>query len=182
MAFGHIFWSQSLIAEVYTLDSAIIAGMLLALLAWGQTGRPALFFTSVALFAAGLGNHTTIVGFAPGMALYAVLKNRQFVLRARTLAITTLILFAGLLQYGFIIIRSRQPGAYLESRATTVRELVGVMSGQQFGDRLFAFEWRTVVFDRLPWLIGRVLTPELTLPGMALALIGYCVAVAATLS
>src|SRR5687768_12349856 len=43
MAFGHIFWSQSLIAEVYTLDSAIIAGMLLALLAWGQTGRPAFF-------------------------------------------------------------------------------------------------------------------------------------------
>jgi Protein of unknown function (DUF2723) len=172
MAFGHIFWSQSLIAEVYTLDSAIIAGMLLALLAWGQTGRPGYFFTSTALFAAGLGNHTTIVGFAPGMALYAVLKDRQFVLRARTLAITTLILFAGVLQYGFIIVRSRQPGTYLESRATTVRELVGVMSGQQFGDRLFAFEWRTVVFDRLPWLIGRVLAPELTIPGLALALVG----------
>ena len=172
MAFGHVFWSQAIIAEVYTLDSAIIAGMMLALLAWGQTGRPGFFFASAALFAAGLGNHTTIVGFAPGMALYAMLTDRAFVFRARTVAITTLILFAGLLQYGFIIIRSRQPGTYLESRATTVGELMGVMSGQQFSDRLFAFDWRTVLFDRLPWLVGRVLAPELTLPGLALALVG----------
>ena len=46
------------------------------------------------------------------------------------------------------------------------------MSGQQFSNRLFAFEWRTVVFDRLPWLIERILAPELTLPGLALAIIG----------
>ncbi len=124
------------------------------------------------LFAAGLGNHTTIVGFAPGIALYALLTHRQFVLRARTLAITTLILFAGLLQYGFIIVRSRQPGAYVESRATTIGELVGVMSGRQFSDRLFAFEWRQVISDRLPWLIGRILAPELTYPGWRWRIVG----------
>jgi hypothetical protein len=172
MAFGHVFWSQAIIAEVYTLDTAIIAGMLLALLAWGQTRRPAFFFAAAALFAAGLGNHTTIVGFAPGMVLYALLTDRAFVLRARTLAVTTLILVAGLLQYGFIIIRSRQPGVYLESRATTVGELIGVMSGQQFSDRLFAFDWRTVLFDRLPWLVMHVLAPELTIAGLLLALAG----------
>jgi hypothetical protein len=172
MAFGHIFWSQSIIAEVYTLDSAIVAGMLLALLAWGQTGQPVLFFTAVALLAAGVGNHTTIVGFAPGMALYALLKHRRFALRSRTIAMTALILSAGVAQYVFIIIRSRQPGTYLESRATNVVELVGVMSGQQFSNRLFAFDWRTVVFKRIPQLIEQILIPELTLPGVVLALVG----------
>jgi hypothetical protein len=174
MAFGHIFWSQAVIAEVYTLDCAIIAGMLLALLAWGQTGRPGFFFASVALIAAGVGNHTTIVGFAPGMVLYALLTNRPFALRARTLALTTGILLAGLLQYGFIIVRSRQAGAYVEedSRARTVGELIGVMTGAQFGDRLFTFGWRTVFFDRLPWLIGEILAPELTVPGLVLAVAG----------
>ena len=43
--------------------------MLLALLAWGQTRRSRLFFTAFALLALGLGNHTTIVGFVPGMVL-----------------------------------------------------------------------------------------------------------------
>jgi Protein O-mannosyl-transferase TMEM260-like len=172
MAFGHIFWSQAIIAEVYTLNSAILAGVLLALLHWSHTGRHGFFFLAVALFAAGLGNHTTIVGFAPGIALYALLTHRQFVLRARTLAITTLILLAGLLQYGFVIVRSRQPGAYVESRATTVGELFGVVSGRQFSDRLFVFEWREVISDRLPWLVGRILAPELTFAGLALGILG----------
>jgi Protein O-mannosyl-transferase TMEM260-like len=172
MAFGHVFWSQAIIAEVYTLHSALIAGVLLSLLAWTQTGRPGFFYAAMALFAAGLGNHTTIVGFAPGIAIYALLTDRQFALRARTLAITALIVFAGLLQYGFIIIRSRQPGTYVESRATTIGELVGVMRGRQFSDRLFAFDWRTVFTERLPWLVERILTPELTLPGLVLAVVG----------
>lgn len=172
MAFGHIFWSQSIIAEVYTLHCAIIAGVVLALIVWKETGRPGFFYAAMGLFAAGLGNHTTIVGFAPGIAIFAWWANREFVMRARTVAITTLILFAGLLQYVFIIVRSRQPGAYVESRATTIGQLVDVMRGRQFGDRLFAFEWRTVIFERVPWLVDRLLVPELTVPGLILAAAG----------
>ena len=171
-AFGHIFWSQSLIAEVYTLDSAIVAGMLLALIAWGRTHRPGWFFASVALLAAGLGNHTTILGFAPGMAAYALLKDRRFVTRARTIVASAVIVVAGLLQYLFILVRSRQPGAYLESRATTPAELLDVMTGSQFRDRLFAFEWRAVVAERVPWVVERILATELTLAGLALASVG----------
>ena len=171
-AFGHIFWSQSLIAEVYTLDSAIVAGMLLALLAWGRTHRPGFFFASIALLAAGLGNHTTILGFAPGMAAYALLKDRPFVTRSRTIVAAVAIIAAGLLQYVFILVRSRQPAAYLESRAMTPAELLDVMTGAQFRDRLFAFEWRAVVFDRAPWLVEHVLATELTLPALVLAMVG----------
>jgi hypothetical protein len=172
LAFGPVFWSQAVIAEVYTLDAVITAGMVLGMIAWRQTRRAGWYFAAVALFAAGLGNHTTIVGFAPGMALYAVLTDRRFVLRGRTLAATAGVLAAGLLQYGFIILRSNQPDAYLESRATTLSELLRVMLAGQFSDRLFAFSWRTVLFDRVPWLVGGVLTPELTVPGLVLACAG----------
>lgn len=172
MAFGHIFWSQAVIAEVYTLYTAILAGVLLALITWGQTGRAGWYFTAVALFAAGLGLHTTIVGFAPGIALYVLLTNRRFALRLSTLAGTAVIISAGLLQYGFIILRSNQPDAYVESRATTVGTLVHVMLARQFQERLFAFDWRTVVLDRIPLVVGRMLTAELTLAGLALAVAG----------
>jgi hypothetical protein len=52
------------IAEVYTLHAAIVAGVLLSLLAWRQTRRQRWFFAAIAVFAAGLGNHTTIVALA----------------------------------------------------------------------------------------------------------------------
>ena len=170
--FGHIFWSQSIVAEVYTLNAALVAAMLLLLLVWASTQREAIFFAAIAVFAGGLGNHTTIVGFAPGIAVFGLMNNRAFVLRPRTIVISAGIVAAGLLQYAFIILRSRHPGAYVESRATTVPELMRVMTGAQFEERLFSFEWQTVVFERIPWLVTRVLAPELTVVGLLLAVGG----------
>jgi Protein O-mannosyl-transferase TMEM260-like len=172
LAFGQVFWSQAVIAEVYTLHAAIVAGVLLLLIVWARTGRAACYYASVALFAAGLGNHTTLVGFAPGAALFVLLTNPAFALRWRTLVATVVILALGILQYGFVLIRSLDPTAYVESRATTVAELLDVMLGGQFRDRLFAFGWHAVVFDRLPFLFERVIVPEMTLPALALAIIG----------
>jgi Protein O-mannosyl-transferase TMEM260-like len=172
LAFGPVFWSQAVIAEVYTLHAAIIAGMLLTAITWAHTGRAAYFYATVAIFATGLGNHTTLVGFAPGLALFAVLQRPGFVLRTRTLIGSTAILIAGLSQYLFILIRSQQPGAYVESRVTDLGDLARVMLARQFQERLFAFSWRTVVFERVPALIQDVLVSELTVVGAAFAAIG----------
>ena len=86
-------------------------------------------------------------------------------MRLRTLAATAAVLAAGILQYAFILIRSHQPGTYVESRATTPGELLDVMLGRQFSDRLFAFGWQTVLRDRLPSLVEHVIVAELTIPG-----------------
>jgi hypothetical protein len=56
MACGRAFWSQAIIAEVYMLHAALIAGSLLMLLRWGATGRPRDFYASIGIFALGLGN------------------------------------------------------------------------------------------------------------------------------
>ena len=171
-AFGRVFWSQAVIAEVYTLNAAIVAGVIAALLTWSDMRKPAWYFTAVALFAAGLGNHTTIVGFAPGIALFVLLVDRPFALRLRTLVATAAILAVGFLQYLFILVRSNQPGAYVESRAETLRELAGVMLGSQFKDRLFAFGWHALLTDRAPMFIRTIFLPDMTLVGLALAAVG----------
>ena len=112
------------------------------------------------------------MGFAPGIVIFALLTDARFVLRPRTLAVTAGTLAGGLLQYGFILWRSSQPDAYVESRATTVKELGGVVLGGQFQERLFAFSPRALFTVRLPWLLKSVLVPELTIVGLALALGG----------
>jgi len=96
-------------------------------------------------------------------------------MRPRTLATSAAIVAAGLLQYGFILLRSRQPGAYLESRANSLSELFGVVGAAQFQDRLFAYSWHVVLTDRLPLVTRLVLAPELTVPGLLLAVGGGAV-------
>jgi Protein of unknown function (DUF2723) len=171
LAFGRVFWSQAIVAEVYTLHAATVMGMVLALLVWREERRSRWFFVAVALLAAGLGNHTTIVGFVPGALAFVLLTDRAFVLRPRTLALSIAILAAGLLQYALVLVRSRQPGAYVESRATDVWQLVDVMLGRQFRDRLFAFDVNEVL-ARVATVARDVARPELTLAGLALCVVG----------
>lgn len=72
LAFSHTFWTQSVIAEVYTLHIALIACCLLALLAYSR--RPtrrhlAIFF---AVYAISFGNHLSMILLLVPFALFLV--------------------------------------------------------------------------------------------------------------
>ena len=171
-AAGATFWSQAVIAEVYTLHAALVAGLLVAALAWSRSRRPAHFYAALGCLAAGLGHHTTILAFAPGLALQALIVDRHFVLRARTLVTSAAILALGLLPYALILVRSRDPEAYVESRATTLGELAQVVLGRQFQDRLLSDDWRALASAQAPLLWERVFVGDLTWAGIAFAAIG----------
>ena len=90
------------------------------------------------------------------MVVFALADRPAFVLRLRTLPTTgcdprrrTSAVPAS------SVIRSNQPGAYLESKATSIAAVADVILAGQFRDRVFAFDWRTVVTDRLPVLVRR---------------------------
>lgn len=171
-AAGATFWSQAVIAEVYTLHAALVAGLLVAALAWSRSRHPAHFYAALGCLAAGLGHHTTILAFAPGLALHALIVDRHWVLRARTLVTSAAILALGVLPYALILVRSRDPEAYVESRATTLGELARVVLGRQFQDRLFGDDWRALASTQAPLLWERVFAGDLTSAGLALAALG----------
>ena len=171
-AAGPTFWSQAVIAEVYTLHAALVGGLVVAAFTWSRSRRPAHFYAALGCLAAGLGHHTTILAFAPGLALLAVLVDRRFAWRARTLATSAAILALGLLPYVLILVRSRDPEAYVESRATTLGELAAVVLGRQFQDRLFGAAWRQQASVQAPLLWEWVFVADLTWAGLALAAIG----------
>ncbi len=68
--------------------------------------------------------------------------------------------------------RSRDPEAYVESRATTLGELAGVVLGRQFQDRLFSDQWRALASTQAPLLWERVFVGDLTWAGLICAAIG----------
>ena len=80
------FWSQATLAEVYTLNAALVAAILLGLVTWGQTGsRRALYLTAL-LYGLSLAHHRTTLLYLPAIAIFMWLAIRQQVTSPRILA------------------------------------------------------------------------------------------------
>lgn len=72
-AFSLTFWSQAVIAEVYTTNIALIVLTLLLLLRWDHTHNDWDFFFFAITFGLSLGTHLSNIGFVPGMVLFMVM-------------------------------------------------------------------------------------------------------------
>ena len=101
LAFSYTFWTQAVIAEVYTLHLAIVGCCLAALTAWWRRpsmGRLALFF---AVYAIGFGNHLSmILLLVPfGVFLLMAAERPSALLRPRLVFLAIGIAAVGALQY-----------------------------------------------------------------------------------
>jgi 4-amino-4-deoxy-L-arabinose transferase-like glycosyltransferase len=77
LAISPTFWSQAVIAEIYTAGAAFLALILLALLWWDQeNSSPALFIAGV-LGGLSLGVHMSVALLAPAVLLYLLLHWRR---------------------------------------------------------------------------------------------------------
>ena len=101
LAFSYTFWTQAIIAEVYSLHLALIAACLLALHAYAArptTARLAVFF---AVYAVAFGNHLGMILFlVPFMVFLIQVHPRPRELAApSTILLAIVIAAAGALQY-----------------------------------------------------------------------------------
>jgi hypothetical protein len=101
LACSYTFWTQAIIAEVYTLHLTLVALSLLALRAFQQQpriGRLALFF---AVYALSFGNHLAMVLLLVPFALFivAVDRERLRLFRPSTIALALAIAAVAMLEY-----------------------------------------------------------------------------------
>ncbi len=102
LASSYTFWSQAVVAEVYTLHVFLIALCCGALLLWLQ--RPSLTRLGIffGVYALSLGHHLSMILLAPPFFLFLVLAartNLRSVVGLRALALALLVAAAGSLQY-----------------------------------------------------------------------------------
>jgi hypothetical protein len=101
-AVSYTFWSQAVIAEVYSLHIALVALTLLLLLRWSNiptTGRLLAFF---AVYALAFGNHLSMILLLPGYTLFLLIAapdGWRSLFAPRIIAIATACAVAGALQY-----------------------------------------------------------------------------------
>jgi transmembrane protein TMEM260 (protein O-mannosyltransferase) len=170
-AFDHALWAFAVRAEVYSLTGALTALLVFCALRWHASRRERDLYLTVALFALALGNHLTAAAVAPALIAFVLVTDRAAI-RARTIVVSTLIIIAGLCQYGFILLRTAQNAPYLEARASNLRDLLAVMRASRFSNEIFAFSIRQLLVERIPelWHLSVV---EFTPIGILLALVGF---------
>jgi hypothetical protein len=167
---GRLYWSQSILAEVYALNALLFSGVLLFLLRWSRTGEFADLAWALAVFAAGLAHHLTLAMTAPALLLYAVMVDRHAI-NARTVTATAMAAVVGFGCYLFLWLRTYEQAPFLEVRASSISDLVGIISGRQFSHSLFRFPLRVLFTDRAA-LVGRWLVSELQWTGILMAAVG----------
>ena len=76
------FWSQAVVAEVYSLHAVFVVGVLLGLVAWAERvteGRPAngMLMATALVYGLSLTHHRTMILLAPGILLFMVVTWRR---------------------------------------------------------------------------------------------------------
>ena len=187
------YWSQATLAEVYTLNAALVAAILLGMVTWGQTGsRRALYLTAL-LYGLSLAHHRTTLLYLPAIVVFLWLASRQqpasrrvpkgcsaIAVSPRHRVTLSLLVLAPLMLY--LIIPLAAPHApYFEVRVGPDRVLplyrptaagfIEHISGQGFGSALGVGGSAAARLKGLPALFAAELTVVGTVLGM-LGLIG----------
>ena len=105
-------WSQSIIAEVYGLNAALVGLLALLTVAWTRSatpkGRTRLFYAICFVLGLGLTSHDTFVLLLPVLALYGFLIARRLRPTWRQLVAGIGLFFAGLLPYLYLPLAARR--------------------------------------------------------------------------
>jgi len=105
-AFSDIFWSQSIRAEVYTLNAAILAAIAYLLLLWDTTKNNKYLYLTALAFGLGVSDHHSILLAAPPAFVFALIRNWKITVKPKTIGICALLLALGLSFYAYLPIRT----------------------------------------------------------------------------
>ncbi len=172
LALGRIFWSKAVLAEVYTLGAVLTAAVLLKLLDWREHRRDSDLYWAVGLTAVALGNHLTILFVVPALITYVLVIDARSALRPNVIAVAAVLVAAGLAQYGFIVLRTLQQAPYIEASATTLDELVAVVTARRYAGQMWTFDLPTLMHVRVPMVASLIyreagpLAAALLVPGV----------------
>jgi hypothetical protein len=146
------FWAMSLVAEVYTLQTVLVAGMLLTALAWERDPRPWRMGASTFLLGLGLAHHLTTMLLIPGwLRLMMGSTASQPLVDKRSLILGVTGLVAGLSLYLYLpLLYSNAPefnyagafdanGDFVARDLTTADGLLWLASGKQFHEMVFSY-------------------------------------------
>lgn len=150
---GLTVWSQSVVAEVYSLNLLFVAGMVYCFLRWHLEKDDRFFYSACALYAISFGNHLTMITFLPAIIYFVWATDRRVFLNPRKIVWVLFVIIFGAAQYFYVFLRTASPTTpYLEMTAPDLKTFWFYVTGGQFKHFLFALPFSWVVLEKLPAL------------------------------
>ncbi len=136
IAFSTSFWMNSLVTEVFSLNTCLVTFLLFILLSAGDTSSLSRFFLFSFLLGLGLGNHQVLVFLIPSLIAFAWFYRSRF--GTKSVGTKSLFLCAGFFLLGFSIylalpIRSAKEPPLNWGHPTTVSNLYRTITRKDYG-------------------------------------------------
>jgi len=145
-ALSETFWSQAVIAEVYTLNALFVAAIVLVLLVWRDERRDRYLLLAAFLTGLSLTHHLTSGLLLPASLLFVLLVDRRKLLQPKLVFGGAGLFLLGLLPYLYLPARASMEAT---SRAVSVDPTLVVQDPSTFGgffDLLTGGDFRGAMF------------------------------------
>ena len=175
LSFAYSFWAMSIVAEVYTLHTALIALCLLLLDQWLSKNDPRYLYGLALAFGLSLTNHISAILFVPLLA-WPILTNTRKLSLLKVVPRCISLFSIGLVPYLYLPIRyAADPPlnyvrTYYEIDLTTIEGLVWMITGRAYGFFAFGYDLDAYLGEFLK--LGDALWRNFTGLGVLLGLIG----------
>ena len=134
LALNPLFWSWSLVAEVFPLNNLLAALLIYLVVVWSEEpDRTGLLVIAAFIGGLALTNHQTLVLLGP--AVWFVLWQRSAVLWAKPhlLLLCALVFLVGLVPYLYVLWASSHQPAYNWGNVSSFRELFAMITRRSYG-------------------------------------------------
>jgi 4-amino-4-deoxy-L-arabinose transferase-like glycosyltransferase len=138
-AVGNIFWSQAVIAEVYTLNALFVAAIVLVLLLWRNTRRDRYLLAAAFLMGLSLTNHVTSGLLLPTATLFVFAIDRRKLLDWRLVLGGAGLFILGLVPYLYLPVRAFMGPPVYEADPSSFARFFELIAGREFGVRFGTF-------------------------------------------
>jgi len=156
LAVSPTFWSQAIVAELYTSAIAFMAAILLALSAWHKTGRSRWLLAAACLAAVSLGVHASVLLMVPAALALVILTRRRWLANWAAAILGTALGLGALLAAFWAIDRADSPTCYFRTVIVPSRSVWGLEPEDldDFHDRvrlsLFPPQYQERLFSKPP--------------------------------
>ena len=134
LAFGlsGVFWSQAVIAEVYTLEALLIALVLLVLLIWRESRDDRFLLLCAFLVGLSLTHHLTSVLLLPAVPAFVFLTDRRVFSEVALMLKTVGLFLLGLLPFLYLPVRAMMHAPLNEADPSTLWRFLLLVTGGSF--------------------------------------------------
>jgi hypothetical protein len=138
-AVGNTFWSQAVIAEVYTLNTLFISLVVLVLLVWRDTGQGRYLLIAAFLMGLSLTHHLTSGLLLPTTTFFVLAVDRRQLLEWRLVLKGAGLFVLGLTPYLYLPVRALVGASISEADPSNLTRLWELVAGREFGIHLWTF-------------------------------------------